>query len=201
MRIRWLRGRRLWAAAVGVVVATGLAVTLATTGSSAARVQATNAALAVPNSATVTRCLSQNLEVWIGIGGGEATAGSTFYPLEFTNLTSHTCYLRGYPGVSTLKAGRQQGNAAGRTASTVSTVYLAPGATAHATLQVTNVGDFPASACKPVQADTIRVYAPGAYDPDYVPYGLRACSASGPSAPVYLQVRAVTAGTGVPGRA
>lgn len=202
MRVRRILSRpRLLAAAAALLVAVGLGIILVVTaGGSAPRLTATNAAMSAPNATAVSRCLSQNMQVWIGVGPGEQTAGSTYYPLEFTNRTGQTCYLYGYPGVSVLKDGHQQGNAAGRATSTVRTVYLGPGATAHATLRVTNVSDFPSAACKPVVADTVRVYAPGAFNPNYVPFAVRACSAGGAGAPVYLQVSAVTAGTGVPGQ-
>jgi len=183
-------------------VAAGLATTLAVTsgGSATPRLSTTNAALTAPNTAAVPRCLSQNLQVWIGIGEGQRAAGSTFYPLEFTNLRGYPCELRGFPGVSVTKLGVMQGNPAGRESSPARVVYLGPGATAHATLQVTNVDNYPKAVCKPVLADTIRVFAPGAYNPNYVPYGLKACSTHGPRAPVYLRVRAVAAGTGIPGQ-
>jgi len=207
---RLLRKLRL-AVITSAVVAGALAAALAVTsggtapGLAAASTTATNVKAVTQTAVAATpRCVSSptTMRVWIGIGVGETAAGSTYYPLEFTNLTTHACYMYGFPGVSALKAaGQQVGNAAGRVNFTRHTVYLAPGATAHATLQVTNVANYPPSVCKQASADTIRVYPPDAYTAAIVPYGVRACSAKGAAAPVYLHVYPVTAGTGIPGQA
>jgi hypothetical protein len=64
----------------------------------------------------VPSCATANLDVWLNTEGSGA-AGSTYYNLNFTNLSSHTCTLRGYPGVSGVtQAGIQLGSAAGRNA-------------------------------------------------------------------------------------
>ena len=108
-------------AAVGVV-------TLGTvTGASAAAA----AAPAAPPPATTA-----SLRVWLGLGAGESTAGSTYYPLEFTNISGHTVTVRGFPGVSAIGQTGQLGSPAGweRTTPNV-TVTLTPGATAHTLLQ------------------------------------------------------------------
>ena len=44
----------------------------------------------------VPRCTTRGLEVWLGVGGGGAAAGSTFYPMEFSNVSRHTCQLFGF---------------------------------------------------------------------------------------------------------
>ena len=82
-------------------------------------------------------------------------AGSTYYPLDFTNKSGTACQLYGYPGVSFVTAGagagQQVGVAARRSqAFTKVTVRLAPGGTAHAWLQVTVAANYPASSCGPV---------------------------------------------------
>ena len=56
-------------------------------------------------AAPTPRCTTSALEVWLGLGGGGGQAGSTVYPVEFTNLSAHTCSLYGFPGVSA-EAGR-----------------------------------------------------------------------------------------------
>jgi len=145
---------------------------------------------------TTPRCTTRGLEVWLGVGGGGAAAGSTFYPMEFSNVSSHTCQLFGFPGVSAEKAGHQVGRPAGRDNSTPHTVTLHPGTTAHVVLQITDVGVFTPSACKPVTADTLRVFPPGATRAARIPFRFRACSASGP---VFLHVTPVQPKVGIPG--
>ncbi len=148
------------------------------------------------NTTAVHRCYQSELRAWLGIPGG-AAAGSTYYELELSNVSSQSCTLYGYPGVSALTSGHQDGSAADRTASHPKTlVFLAPGATSHAILQITDVYNFPPSTCQPVTAGALRVYAPGDYASLIVPFSFTACGKSGP---VYLHVSATIPGTGIPG--
>jgi len=147
--------------------------------------------------AATPRCTTASLEVWLGVGGGGAQAGSTSYPLELTNVSGRTCHLFGFPGVSALAAGHQAGSAAGRNHSVpAATVTLRPNTTAHAVLRIADVGVFTPSSCKPVTAQALRVFAPGATRAAIVPFRFRACSAKGP---VFLHVTAVQPHVGVPG--
>jgi hypothetical protein len=148
------------------------------------------------NMTAVHRCYQSELHAWLGVPGGVA-AGSTYYELELSNISAQACTLYGYPGVSALTAGHQDGSAADRTASHRSTlVLLEPGASAHVILQITNVSNYPTSACQPVTADTLRVYAPGDYAALSFPFSVAACGKAGP---VYLHVSATVPGTGIPG--
>jgi hypothetical protein len=148
------------------------------------------------NPTAVHRCYQTELRAWLGIPGGQ-TAGSTYYELELSNISSQACTLYGYPGVSALTSGHQDGSAANRTASHPSTlVLLEPGATAHVILQITDVGNFSPSACDPVTADTLRVYAAGDYYPLFIPFSVAACATAGP---IYLHVSTTVPGTGIPG--
>jgi hypothetical protein len=141
-------------------------------------------------------CATASLAVWLGVGEGGGAAGSTYYPVEFTNVSDATCHLYGYPGVSAYN-GRQVGNAAQRNAATTpQTVTLAPGATAHAVLQITDVGNFPPAQCRPVTATAIKVYPPGQLSAAFIPFPWRACSADGPN---FLSVEAVQPALGIPG--
>src|SRR5207248_9961163 len=94
--------------------------------------------------AVVTQsCTTAGLAVWLGVGEGGAAAGSTYYPLEFTNTSNRRCRLFGYPGVSA-GSNRQLGSPAQRNrAHPTYTVNLKPGATAHTVIQIVNVGNFP----------------------------------------------------------
>ena len=72
-------------------------------------------------------------------------------------------------------------------------VLLAPGASAHAAV----IASVSPGACQPVIAAGLRVVPPGQSDARYIGHALKACSAAGPGAPVFLRVRAVQPGTGI----
>jgi Protein of unknown function (DUF4232) len=142
-------------------------------------------------------CATSGLAVWLGVGEGGAAAGSTYYPMEFTNTSNRRCRLRGFPGVSAI-AGGQLGSPAQRNrAHPTHTVTLLPGATAHTVLQITDVGNFSPSQCKPGEASSLRVYPPGQFAAAEIPFSFRACSAKGPT---FLSVEPVQPGLGVPGQ-
>jgi hypothetical protein len=148
-------------------------------------------------SKTVHECVAGQLIDWLGVPGS-AAAGSVEYPLEISNVSPHTCYLFGYPGVSALKAGGHQlGSPAARIPHyQVSTITIAPGQTAHVDLLMTDVGNFPPSACHPTSAVALKVYAPGDFGARIVQFSFRACAKSGPK---YLRVTPVFIDTGIPG--
>jgi hypothetical protein len=123
-------------------------------------VWATTAASAAP--AAAPGCSTANLSVWVDLGQGSAAAGTTFYPLDFTNTGSRACTLDGYPGVSATNINVVQlGRAAGRNPLYKATrVTIPAGGSAHAVLSVVDTGNFTASGCKPVNASFIRVFPP-----------------------------------------
>ena len=53
---------------------------------------------------------------------------------------------------------------------------LAPGAVAHAWLQIADVASYPASRCKPVQAGGLRVAVAGAQAAAFLPHSFQACA-------------------------
>lgn len=73
---------------------------------------------------------------------------------------------------------------------------LAPGGTGHILLTITYAGNFQRPIFDPATATGLRVYAPGDYTALQFPFSFRACATRGP---VYLDVTALAAGTGVPG--
>jgi hypothetical protein len=180
--------RGIAAAAIASAAVLLPAVALASPGSSAAPAAA----------AAAHRCYASELTAWLG-SPGNGTAGATFYDLEISNTSRSTCTLYGYAGVSANNSGRQLGRAAGRDHSRPSTVVtLRPGGTAYAFLEITDVGNYSPSACKPVNAQFLRVYAPGDFKSLNMPFqgSFRACSRRGP---VYLHVTAMIPGAGIPG--
>jgi hypothetical protein len=136
-------------------------------------------------AASVTRCSTSGLVVWLDTQGNGA-AGSSYYELEMTNLSGQTCSLGGFPGVSAVGlSGKQLGSAARREGSAGKTVTLTSGATAVATLRIVIAGNFPASKCGIATAAGVKVYPPGQKAAKTVPFPFEACSKSGP---VYLAV-------------
>jgi hypothetical protein len=175
-----------------------VAVTLAVSAATVLSMTAASAAPTHPARPDATpRCSLSQLTVWIGLPGSGA-AGSTAYPLEFSNTSGRTCHLFGYPGVSAFgRDGHQLGSAAGRdTSLRPRFVVLRRGQTAHALLTITDAGNFPAHACRIRTAVGLRVIPPNRHRSAVVPLTFPACSRKGP---VYLHIRVVRPGVGIPG--
>jgi hypothetical protein len=149
---------------------------------------------ATPTTPVGTRSCTPS-DVAIFLGQGEGAAGSEYYPIEFLSNSWRACQLRGFPDVAAYGAAsaeRQIGRAAVRDyAEPVRTVILKPGGTAHSTLQVVNVGNYPPETCRPVTATWIKVDLPNQTVVAYTPHQLRACLLTGPQ---FLRVRAIEAG-------
>jgi hypothetical protein len=151
--------------------------------------------------AVLAACRSGSLAMTIDLSQANGAAGSTYYPLNFTNRSTKTCEMYGYPGVSFVTAGsgsgKQIGAAAQRsTAFTKLAVRLGPGSSAHAWLKVTVAANYPASTCDPVTADWLKVYPPEETDAGYVSQTFSACGSA--SAPL-LTILPVRAGKGAVG--
>ena len=166
--------RRIAAIAAGVA-ATGLILAtaaFATTSSAGGRTSA----------ASAPGCTAFGLGVWVAVGQGNGAAGTIFYPLEFTNLSGHTCSLFGFPGVSAIN---QQGNQLGSSANWEGTasphaVILAPGATAHTMLAYHDAAVTTEPGCDPVNsAVLLKVYPPGQHSATYAAYDFQSCSRKG----------------------
>lgn len=129
------------------------------------------------------------------LGAGSGTAGSTYYPIEFTNSSGSACSLYGYPGVSFVTAGGAQIGAAASEDPTYARklVTLAPGAAAHADLRVVDAQNYPASTCHPVTAHRLKIYPPGETSALSISFTATACSS--PSVEI-LSVQTVQPGTG-----
>ena len=154
----------------------------------------TATATATPKPSGPAPCPTSGLKIALGRGNG--AAGSTYYPLDFTNASGHACTLFGYPGVSfvTGLGGSQIGHAASRNPAFASkSVTISPGSAAHATLQVVNAGNFPKAACQPVTAHWLKIYPPNQTVPLYLNFTAAACSARARSVNI-LAVEAVRPG-------
>jgi hypothetical protein len=126
---------------------------------------------AVQARAPAPTCRTTDLYVSMGqVTGG---AGSLFHPIRFTNTSTRTCALRGYPGVSVLTAlHRQIGAAATENPHSVTTVFVRPAASVYATVRTNDPSIVPL--CR--SASTyLRVYPPGDTGAVLVPHHLRVC--------------------------
>jgi hypothetical protein len=123
----------------------------------------------------------------VSIGNGNGAAGSVYYPIVFTNSSGSPCTLFGFPGVSfvTSPNGSQIGDAATRRSDKpVQTVTLAVGGVAHATLQVVQALNFPATKCQPVTAHFLKIYPPNQTAAVILSFTAKACAATGQGATV-----------------
>jgi Protein of unknown function (DUF4232) len=156
-----------------------------------------------PSSPAAPACSTADLSAAVNSSPGGAAAGSTYYPLNFTNTSKSSCYLYGYPGVSfvTSPSGSQIGEPASRNPAVApGTVILPPGGTAHVTIQVVDAMNYGKSDCKPVTAHWLKVYPPGQFTALYVKFSAQTCSAKLPKklgSP--LSVDAVKSGQGKAG--
>jgi hypothetical protein len=178
----------------------------APTAPSTSGVTATTTAPATPTSAPTSTpatsvaggCPTSQLR--IGLGTSQGAAGSVFVPLVFTNAGGTSCTLSGYPGVSyvTGATGQQVGQPASRDAGAVTTVRLAPNASASSTLREVNPANFPPGQCVPATVRGLRVYPPGQTAAAFVALapGAMACSGPLPSGQSQLSVKPVVPGTG-----
>ncbi|MGH3205394.1 MAG: DUF4232 domain-containing protein [Streptosporangiaceae bacterium] len=167
-------GRRVVAVAAAAVA--GLAI-------STAAYAATSSGTASAAPASIPRCTASDLGVWLAVDQGNGALGTIYVPLEFTNLSRHTCYLYGYPGVSALdRNGHQLGSPASwGSLSGAHIVNLAPGATAHTLLAYHDAVVTTESGCDPVySAVDLRVFPPGQRSATDAAFSLEACSHSGP---------------------
>ena len=187
-------------AAIAAFAATAaLAVSLTQGGSTPAALTSAKNVTKQRAAEGAPRCATPRLRISVGTGAGTgASTGTstgasaprvTRYRLDFTNVSGVTCTLSGYPEVAAYRGdGAQVGNEAGRDTSVAARhIVLAPGASAHAAITA-SVSRGP---CRPVDAAGLRVVPTGQKAASYIRHTLRACSAAGPRAPVFLRVRAV----------
>jgi Protein of unknown function (DUF4232) len=114
------------------------------------------------------------------LGPGSAAAGSSYYPIDFTNTSGSACTLYGYPGASFVNAsGGQVGAPA-----TEDPVYprqlvtLAPGGTAHAELRIAAAQNYPSTTCSPTAVSSLKVFPPGQTSALLIPITSTGCTNS-----------------------
>ncbi|WP_375387835.1 DUF4232 domain-containing protein [uncultured Amnibacterium sp.] len=110
------------------------------------------------------QCPDDAIGVAVAPDADGGAAGSRYSTVFFTNTGGETCVLRGAPGVSVVGEGdgTQLGRPADRLQTGVRTVTLADGATAVATLRITNIAPDggPLDGCTVVRGGGYRVYPP-----------------------------------------
>jgi len=144
-------------------------------------------------STTLPNCAASELGVWVAADYGQGALGSTFLPLEFTNVGHRTCTLSGYPAAAALDRNMHQlGPAAIRNhLITPRTVTLAPGQTAHAVLQYVQAVATNCPVAQQVPAYVLQVNPPHRTAKDHALFDFETC----PGNTVYLTVTAIRAGT------
>jgi len=149
-------------------------------------------AIAASSAPATPRCNASNTYVWFGLSPNGA-AGTIYYPVEFTNISSSACTLTGYPGVSAVsKSAHQIGLAATRVTATVHTVTVKPDQTVHALLGIVDPGVI--AGCHNTGADGLKVYPPNEKSKQLVlGFSFTACKNK-----PFLRVYPVTPGIGVP---
>lgn len=155
-----------------------------------------SAALASSASASVPACTASELGAWVAVDQGNGAAGTIYYPLELTNLSGHTCTMRGFPGVAAADVNDHQlGSAAFREyGAPLRTVTLAPGATAHALLGWSDIAVTTSPGCHQVPAAfELNIIPPDQRSATYAAFDLSACSHAGPG---YLKIGPVEPGVG-----
>jgi Protein of unknown function (DUF4232) len=153
MRLHTLSVRQLTGiAAIACAVALIPAAALAATSTPAAA--AHRAAAAIPHCTAGTFPRLRTF-VWVA-GTGDGYAGGAVYPLEFSNISNHSCTLRGTPRIVAIGGNGQQVGLTAGGGTTGRLITLRPGATAHVALNVL----APANCEHPVTA-TLYAYPPG----------------------------------------
>ncbi|MBS1894737.1 MAG: DUF4232 domain-containing protein [Actinobacteria bacterium] len=152
-----------------------------------------SAPAAAPAPTATKACAASGLVVWAGPEPGGGAAGSVYYRIEFTNLSTATCTLSGFPKVNAvdLKGKRVGAFATAEPGKKATKVTLAPGQAATAQLRIVDALNFPANKCKATTAAGLRVGIPGGSGNKVAPLAFETCKRATTKT---LSVGAVTAG-------
>lgn len=145
-------------------------------------------------SAGLAGCATGDLKVTTG--NPEGAAGSTYLSIRFTNTSSASCTLYGYPGVS-LAVGSptaQVGAAADRLVTApASVVTLGPGQTGSALLRIVQALNYPTATCSPTATAYLRIYPPNETQSVLLPFKATGCTSDSVK---LLTIAAVRTGAG-----
>src|ERR1022692_1299399 len=129
--------------------------------------------------AIVTSCTMAQIQVRLDIRSAGVAAGSSYIPLDFTNIGGASGTLGGFPQISvaTSSTGRQLGAAATLDRSAAAQqMVLSSGQSAHIWLRLVDVANIPATQCDPVAAAGLRVSLPGQGAGTYVAHSMTTCA-------------------------
>lgn len=120
-------------------------------------------------SAADGHCTLATLDISLGEPAG--AAGSSYYPLIFTNTGFQPCSLEGFPQVAYVAGddSHQVGDAAAQDGEAGPAVTVKPGEHAVANLQEVTVQNFPEDVCDPTAVTGLKVSLPGSEDAAFVP--------------------------------
>lgn len=180
---------------LGIAGAALAAATALTLTAAQAPALARTAAATTRATASTPKCAASDLGAWVAADQGDGAAGTVFFPLEFTNLSGHTCTLSGFPGVSATDShGHQLGSPASWDHSgPPHLVTLAPGATAHTVLAYS---DAVVGNCSPAHlrtASVLKIFPPDRFQATRAYWDLPTCAVKGS---VFLRVGAIQPGAG-----
>lgn len=141
----------------------------------------TKTVTASPTTAPPGPGLCRTNDLRLAVGRQNGAAGTIYYPVGFTSVSSAACTMYGYPGVAfvTSQGGSLIGAPAGRRligGITPTLITLQPGATAHATLAISDV--LLSNQCHnhQVPVGTIQVYPPDQYTALFAPFSGTGCA-------------------------
>lgn len=123
-------------------------------------------------------CAAAALHIRLDTAAAGVAAGTEYVPLEFTNTSSQSCELSGFPAVALTSGvtGQQIGTEAAVDRSVRATaVLLKPGGIAHAWVGIADVANLPSKTCRPVTAAGFRVVVPGSESASYLAHRVPAC--------------------------
>ncbi len=154
-------------------------------------------------TAAVAPCLISQFRIRLDTSSAGVAAGTSYLPIDFTNVGSASCMLSGFPQVTIAAGatGRQIGVAATVDRSLAPTaVVLAAGQAAHIWVRLADVANLPAAKCRPVIAAGLRVGLPGQQRATFIGHRMTSCAGQDGSADV-MTVEPFRPGTARPGNA
>jgi hypothetical protein len=131
-----------------------------------------------PSSAATVNCAPSAIRVRLDTQAAGVAAGSSYVPVDFTNISRTACQLAGYPVVTLAsQAGKQIGTegTADRSLAT-ERVVLAAGQVAHIWLRLLDVINFPSARCRPAPVAGLRIGLPGYAAATFLRHPMTTCS-------------------------
>jgi hypothetical protein len=123
-------------------------------------------------SAATRTCSTGDL--YVSVSGKDAAAGSAYWTLRYTNTSTSSCTLRGYPGVSVLNSAHHQiGSAAKHSGRSYSTVTVKAG---HSAVSVIRTANGPVGGPCLATGSLLRVYPPASTKSVLIPASVQLCS-------------------------